>query len=346
MIFKLWETVIGYFKEKPYWSKIQPLLTLISLYIVAEVLAYQFIEWQYRISPSLSLYLRSYIFKQITIAFVAFGVVAFLLSRQAKRTEGVEQGKVAELVGKYARGVLRGVAVTGLVLVILVPVFLHFSPHGVSHVRVKFLKEPGTDFNKYALVYLIYELNRLQKNWYYEIDFDVFDETVLTSREREGFGNPNRDLCYAELIAHGQPFIGITMEQLGEDFFWQNRKQVSVISTFRWKDYAPPSVYEFLTYSLIVQSILIHLDAHSKGLPNGAFKESRVAYGDLFQFSPRRNAMKAAIMAAHLSPKGEELLLNCFGVEYMSVCSRLLTLEWLHSERIAKNLAKSFGVKL
>jgi hypothetical protein len=55
--------------------------------------------------------------------------------------------------------------------------------------------------------------------------------------------------------------------------------------------------------------------------------------------------MKSAIMAAHLSRKGEELLLNCFGVEYMSICSNLLTLEWLHSQRVVENLHRSFGVK-
>ncbi len=56
--------------------------------------------------------------------------------------------------------------------------------------------------------------------------------------------------------------------------------------------------------------------------------------------------MKSVILAAHLSPKGEELLLNCFGVEYMSICSNLLTLEWLHSQKVIGNLQKAFDVKL
>jgi hypothetical protein len=272
------------------------------------------------------------------------GVIAFFLNRQSKYKERVEPNKLGESVRKYAPLVLRRVIIVGLILVITVPIFLYFSPYNVSHIRVKFLRQP--DFNEYALVYLIYELNKLQKNWYFEVDFDVFNESELTSEEKKRCANQKKSLCYAEMIAKDQPFIGITTEQLDEDFFWQNHNKVSVISTFRWQQqYAPPSIYEFLTHSIIVQSILIHLNAHCKGLPKEAFKEGRSAYGGLFQFSPSRNAMKAVILAAHLNPEGEELLFNCFGVEYMSICSNLLTLDWLHSQKVTENLEKVFGVK-
>jgi len=56
--------------------------------------------------------------------------------------------------------------------------------------------------------------------------------------------------------------------------------------------------------------------------------------------------MKAAILAAHLSPKGQELLANCFGLDYMNTCNRLLSLDWLHSGRVHDNLEKNFKIKL
>ena len=56
--------------------------------------------------------------------------------------------------------------------------------------------------------------------------------------------------------------------------------------------------------------------------------------------------MKPTILAAHLSRQGHELLLNCFGAEYLSVASKLVTLEWLHSTAIRDNLKKSFGIEL
>lgn len=343
MIFKFWDTIFDYFKEKPYWSKIRPFFTLISLYLITIILSYQFIQWQYRISPSLPLYLHSYIFKQITLVFIGICIIFFFFNRR-KSQEGEGQNTVGKIIRKYTPIVIHKVIILSLVLVIIIPIYLYLSPNNVSHIRIKFLQEP--DFDKYAFVYLIYELNKLQKNWFFEIDFDTFDENVFTSKEREKCARSKaKSLCYAETIANDTPFIGITTEKLGEDWFWQNYHTISVISTFEWNQYAPPNVYEFLTYSTIVQSILIHLNAHCTGLPEKAFTASRVSYGDLFQFSPRRRAMKATILASHLNRRGEELLFNCFGVEYMSICSNLLTLEWLHSKKITENLEKSFGVK-
>ncbi|MHC4270109.1 MAG: hypothetical protein ACYSTS_16820 [Planctomycetota bacterium] len=343
MVFKLLDVILGYLKDKPYWSRIQPICILVSLYLFTHVLAYQFIQWQYRISPSLSFYLSSYIFKQITLVFVTIGIIGFFSISQGKDKERTKQSKYRDFLRKHSSNFLRRASIVGLVLVIVVPIFLYFTPKKVSHISVKFLQEP--DFDKYAFVYLIYELNKLQKNWYFEVDFDVFNENVLTTKERKRCAGENKSLCYSEMIANDQSFIGITSKKLGEDYFWQNSNKVSVISTYGWKEYAPPSVYEFLTHSIIVQSIMIHLNAHCKGLPKNSFKESRIAYGDLFQFSPRRQAMKSMILAAHLNRKGEELLFNCFGMEYMSICSQLLTLDWFHSQKVTENLEKCFNVK-
>ena len=344
MIFKIWETIIGYVREKPYWSKIQPFCVLFSLYIMTGVLGYQYIQWQYQFSPALSLYLNSYIFKQITIVFIAIGIVGIILSVFGKHREREKQNRLGDILRKYTRVTLRRLLILGSALIVIALIFVYFSPHRVSHIRLKFLREP--DFDKYAFVYLIYELNRLQKNWYFEVDFKVFNVNALTSEERKRCGDEgDRSLCYAEMISNGKPFIGITTEQLGEDFFWQNRNRVSVVSTFGWDDFAPPSVYEYLTYSIIVQSMVIHLNAHCKGLPKDAFKESRISHGDLFQFSPDRREIKAAILASHLNKQGEELLFNCFGAEYTSICSNLLTLEWLRSKRVTENLEKCFRVK-
>ena len=54
--------------------------------------------------------------------------------------------------------------------------------------------------------------------------------------------------------------------------------------------------------------------------------------------------MKATILAARLSPEEEAMLFNRFGADYMNVCRQLLTLDWLRSERVVKNLAVHFGV--
>lgn len=344
MFFKIWETAYNYFKKRPYWAIIQPLFIFLSFYVFAVVLAYQFIEWRYQISPSVTLYLRSYIFKQITLIFIAvsFISISFKLIGKAKKEE--RQTKFREFIQRSSKSFLKRAVIIGLVLAIFIPILIYLSPNKVSHIYIKFLDEP--DFDKYAFLYLVFELNKLQKNWYFEVDFDVFDERVLATEQRKRCTEEDKSLCYARIIAKDKALIGITAERLGDDFFWRNMDKVSVISTYRWEEYAPPSKYEYLVYSIIVQSITIHLNAQGKALPKEAFRESRSVYGDLFQFSPRRRALKADILAAHLNQEGEKLLLNCFGVEYLSICSRILTLEWFHSERILKNLKKSFNVEL
>jgi hypothetical protein len=120
----------------------------------------------------------------------------------------------------------------GIILALLIALFRLFTPHSVSHIRVRFLDEPA--FNEPAFVYILYELNRLQKKWYFEVDFDVFNEAELTSAQRKELASGDK-MTAAILLALDQPFIGITGEQIGEDYFWRNEGNVSVISTYGWK---------------------------------------------------------------------------------------------------------------
>jgi hypothetical protein len=353
MLFKLLDIVVGYARETPAWPVLRPVAALLSLYATALVLVYQFVEWQYRLSPSLSLFMRSYLVKQVTVVCAAAALIVFFLHRLSGRgpvavAPGAGQAPAAG--GGPARWRLPGVpAVKTLVSIALVvaaagALFAWLAPRSVANVRVKFLTEPEVD--PYAMAYVLYELNRAQRQWFFEVDFDVFNENALTRRERERCAGPERTLCLAELSAGGRPFIGITTEPLEEDFFWKNRGPVSVVSTHGWRRYAPPGEYEFLTYAVIVQSLVIHLNAHCAGLPAGAFRESRVAVNELFQFMPRRHAMKAAILAAHLDRTSELLLFNCFGPEYVGVVGNVLSLEWLRTGRVQDNLQRAFAVKI
>jgi hypothetical protein len=337
MISKLLEFIFAYVKGKPYWAKLEPVAVLISLYVISIVFTFEYVQWRYHFSPSIWLFATSYIVKQITIVFAAF---ALLLLEFSKRSN--ERPHLRAKVTQWLRAGARKLIVSGIVLLIAMGLLLYVSPHRVRDVKLKYLDEPR--FNKEAFTYIVYELNREQVTWHFTVDFDTFKPDALTSEETKRCdGAP---LCYAEMVAGTDTLIGITSRQLGQDTFWQNSNNVSVISVDRWERFSPPSIYEYLAYSLVVQSTMIHLNRYCKGLPANAFVPGRSAYGDLFEFSPRRNEIKAAVLAAHLSPKGEELLGNCFGMEYMNTCSRLLSLDWLRSPRIRENLKKDFNVEL
>jgi hypothetical protein len=340
MISKFIELVVGYLKTKSFWPLVEPVFTLLSLYVVSVVIAYQFIEWRYHFTPELATFLHSYIVKQISVVFLTFALLALVLGTDWKAGVRIEVGSM--LSGWFRSGA-RKLAVAGLILVFAAGVFLRLAPHQVSHIKIKFLERP-ISFSEYALAYIVYELNRSQTDWHFTLDPDTFNRDSRSGSEIDECGTDS--LCYAKLIAEGQPLIGITEAGFDQDSFWTNSGSVSVISAGQWKDFEPPSTYVYLAYSLIVQSTMIHLNRNCSGLPTGAFQQSRLSYGDLFEFIPRRNQMKAAILAAHLSPGGQELLANCFGLEYMNTCNRLLSLDWLQSGRVHDNLEKNFGIKL
>jgi hypothetical protein len=121
---------------------------------------------------------------------------------------------------------------------------------------------------------------------------------------------------------------------------------VSVITTADWTPHVPPTMYEYLVYSAIAQSMLIHLNTACSGLPSSTFDERSVGFVDLFEFTPRRYAMKPAILAAHISPVQEVMLLNCFGAGYVKDVASLVTLDWLHADDVTKKSKLSFGVSL
>lgn len=340
MISKFVELLLEYFKGKSYWPLMQPIVWLLTLYVVSCVIAYQYIQWRYHFTPELPTFMRSYLVKQISVAFLAIALLALVLGTQWK--SGVRAEAAARIKSGFRVGA-RNLVFAGIIVIFAGAVFLQLAPHRVSHIKIKFLDSPSS-FDEYAFTYIVYELNRLQTDWHFTLDPDTFNRDSRTSAEIEQCGADS--LCYARLLAEDEPLIAITETGFGQDSFWVNSGVVSVISAGQWKDFEPPTTYEYLGYSLIVQSTLIHLNRNCRGVPAGAFQASRVSYGDLFEFVPRRNQMKAAILAAHLNPAGQELLANCFGMNYMNTCNRLLSLEWLRAGRVRENLEHTFGIKL
>ena len=340
---KLFELLVEWLKTSKNWKRIQPFVVLGFGYVTAEVLAFEYIQSQYGFKPSLQLFLGSYFFFRITAVFVGLAVLLAVFQHRTTPGETSRLGRMRSYLHRHQPViVLRSLAVL-LVVVGVAVAFRHYGPQRVSTIRVKLLNELE-EIKPDALAYLIYELNRQQKSWFFELDFDPFNPAKLKSTEAEAAARQQRRmLYYAELTARGDPLIAITEESLGKAFFCEHRTNVSVISTFD-KDYAPLTTYEYLGYCLIVQSMLIHLDVHGGGLPEGAFKPGTSSHGGVFQFNPTRDVLKATILAARLSPDEEALLFNRFGADYMNVCRRLLTLDWLRSERVVKNLATHFGV--
>ena len=76
------------------------------------------------------------------------------------------------------------------------------------------------------------------------------------------------------------------------------------------------------------------------GAPEG------VVIGNVFDLQPGFNAMRAAVLTGYLSRDDERRLLNCFGPDYMRTATSLLSLGWLRSAPVSRNLQDVYGVKL
>jgi hypothetical protein len=346
MLGKFWDLFIEYLKQRRYWATIQPLIILLGAYVVVHFLAYQYIAIQYGLRLSVGLFLTSYISTLINVSFLGIILLALLL-RLAPRGEGASlMERLQASLRANSRGIIFRIAAVVVVGVLVAVGFYWFSPRRVSHIQVKFMERPK-NFEVDALAYLLYELNRLQRNWYFEVDFKFFNPASLKSTEiLECSGSGIRILCHAQKLAEGKPLIAITGEDLNGAYFAQHERNVSVISTVDSPAYDPLSHYEYLAYSVVVQSILIHLDVNGRGLPEGWFEPSELSHGGVFQHVPRREAMKAGILAARFSPGEEELLFNSFGPNYLRVCSELLSMEWVYSQRVIDNLGRHFGILL
>ena len=347
MLIDLFESTFEYIKKTRFWQRIAPLVAIVCLFVILHVLTYKYIEWQYQISPRVGLYLRGYLFKLMSLFFLLVLSVVLIINKPIGETGSQGASWLRQFLRRHKVVILRRSVYVVLSIFLFALGTVYLLPHRVDNIKVVFLTEPG--FDKHAFVYIVYELNNRQKYWHFDIEFEEFNKNILTTKQRDELSSEPemKSLWCAKLLAENEPLIGITSDSLGKDFFFQNENVVSTVSTYKWNDlFSPPSIYEYLAYSLIEQSILIHLNSCGKGLPLGAFESRTYSHGDLFEGTPERMAIKASMLAARLNPKGEELLLNSFGLDYMQTCAELLTLRWLKSGEVSENLKRCFGVDL
>src|SRR5262249_23117026 len=145
------------------------------------------------------------------------------------------------------------------------------------------------------------------------------------------------------------PLVLVIAEPLGggtRAWFWLNRGPVSVVTTSDWDGPGSAGVVEFLAYALVVQRLMIHMQAYCGLTQPPAGGSEGVVIGNVFDLQPGFNAMRAAVLTGHLSREDERRLLNCFGPDYMRTAVGLLSLGWLRSAPVSRNLLDVYGVKL
>jgi hypothetical protein len=336
MLGKIWDVVFGYVKSRTWWPRAEPFVLVLLVGAAAQFLAFEFVAQQYGVRQPPTQFLASYLSIRITLVTLVVLLVTAILTRERPSEPSARR-----------RHLLYRVAGLSAAVLVVAAGFLLSSTHRANKITVRIGGLPeGARAD--ALTYIIYELNRIQRDWYFEIDFTEFKPGALTSIERQRCVSDAQPLlCFAEWMA-GEDLrtILITGEPLASDtYFATHRGRASVISTAEGASYQPLTVYEYLAYNIVVQSIVLHLDEQG-GLPTRAFERTDVSRGGVLQFVPERDGLRPTILAARLSPEEELLLFNQFGPSYLGTCQRLLTLEWLYTPAVRTNLAKVFEVTL
>jgi hypothetical protein len=345
MLWNLWEAVLGYLEKQRYWNAIQPFVLVGFGAVAVEVATFEYVSRQYG-STSLALFLRSYLSIRILIVSVAIALLILLLRTRTASGRARTSGRVIAFVRTHRRRIGYVALVTGLIVAAAAAAIVATSPSRLSRITIRVMDLPA-DVKSDALTYLIYELNRPQRQWYFEIESRPFNELALTSAERQQCaGDSEPLLCYAERTADTEgPLIALTARPLKDAFFATHRGLASVITTADMDSYAPLTNYEYLAYLIVLQSVLLQLDAHG-GLPSDAFAPGTSTSGDVFAFVPTREMLKASLLAPRLSPRQEALIFNRFGPAYLGVTVDLLSLDWLYTPRVKGNFDKLFGVTL
>jgi hypothetical protein len=371
MLSQLWSALLDYLKGTPYWSRVEPVLLAIFMYVGAVVCAFQYVQWRYGVTLELPLFLHSYLFRQTSVAFLAIVASLIVLTYRSRRaTTGPGAPAARRTIQLAAR----------LTAVFLIGATAFFAlqwlaPHArVSSIRVMFaardalsvdaeaVRGPSSEavaLRSDALTYLVFNLNRLQRSWHFEIDPSPLAwDRISAPAEERCRRDPAPSLCFTKayyLQEHARdptfpPIVVIMADTLGmrndQYYFWLHDGTASVITTRDWEGIRAPTLYEYLAYTLVLQGVLTHLDAQCGGVPARDPEKSGIIYGNVFEYYPQRDAFKAAILAGHLGPDDERLLLNCFGADYLDTTTRLLGLAWLHTEPVRSNLRSVYGIEI
>jgi hypothetical protein len=345
MFDKLFDLLGEYLNVKPLWVRARPYAVLAAIAVAALALAYHYIQWRYDLALDVALFLSSYITFQILLVFAGFCVVLLSFQYSPGRPDWLHFQRARDFFRVNGRAVGYRAAVVLAVAALVAVGIQRSAPARVTRIRVQFL-DRAPNVRKDATAYLVYELNRRQKSWQFEFDFEDFNSDAMTTDQQDRYrGNEQRTLGLAEFAAQGQPYVALTREQLGPSKFWVHRGPVSVVSTRDRDAYAPLTDYEFVLHALIVQAMVIHLDTHG-GLPPSFYERQSGSRGSVFDFQSDPQAVKSVILTSQLRPNEEALLLNRFGPEYLQTCKSLLSLDWLRSPQISGTLRKVFDVKL
>jgi hypothetical protein len=376
MLGEIWKTLLDYLKRTPYWPFLEPVLLIGFLYVGVCIVSYQYLQWRYQVTLDLPLFLQSYLLRQVSVGFAAV-VGAFIVLTVGSAPKAADR---RGLWHRLASGLGLRIGLVLLIGAVALALLQVWTPEfKVSPIRVRFaalgtfsaVTSPGgpepsgdklrTDYQRLREVaqYLLYEINHRQRAWKLEFETTAFRADLVSKADEDRCADDDMPpFCIVEAfraamlkVSRAQPpLVLVTAEPLGgggtRAWFWLNRGPVSVVTMADWGGPGSAGAVEFLAYALVVQSVMIHMQAYCGLTQPPAGEPEGIVVGNVFDLQPGLDAMRAAVLTGHLSREDERQLLNCFGPEYMRTAISLAGLGWLRSSPVRETLKKVYGVEL
>jgi hypothetical protein len=208
-------------------------------------------------------------------------------------------------------------------------------------VGVFFLSEPK-DFDEFACKFLIGNLNKVQT--YFEF---VFPEQVdyLESTFSDDLFEEFKQLTskFPE-----QYFVGITTPSFKDNLFWNKEGKLAIITTYRWgKDFAPPSVFEYIVSCILGSLVQMVTDKEGKSMV-GSHRETK---GCLLDYCFFKDDFRVKIPTGLICDDCKAAIKTSMGEDFLLSVEKMWDFKkWLgepdNPETVAYNMKKFFKVDL
>jgi hypothetical protein len=204
---------------------------------------------------------------------------------------------------------------------------------GVTRLKIALLFGNPPNLDKYALKYFILSLNKLQSS--YEFFFPDSDSYAFTqsvclyetcNSELETFVKNSRIIADYHIAIITIPF--------DNDYFSRADNKTAVITTVGWEKYfSPPSLFEFILFSIIdslIYSDLLPGESEEDNGEEGINYESHDdTWGCISDFTGDKFDSRIDIILGYICDEHKEAIREYYGELYLQEITQILERKWI-----------------
>ncbi len=208
-------------------------------------------------------------------------------------------------------------------------------------VAILFSSKP--DFEKYAFKFFILNLNKVQNQ--YEFIFTEKEEHVYkndyysVNELFQIFENKIRSQIHFD--SKPEFFINIITQEIENNYFFIERKDVGFITTNTWEEYySPPSLFEYLSHCIVASLLILDFNMSSHSDTRGC----------CLDYCFEKTDEKVDIVLGYICDKCKNEIIQKRGQESFDALMNILDRKWIGNLKefgtVAYDLQKFFKINI